>query len=145
MRQLELVALAHEHPEGTLAVAWRGRRVGEAAAQERERRGELAGVVLLADRGRDGVRIDARLAQTALDPLRSPAVEPPPVVGEPVGVASVVEIALLAELTDHGFDHRRLDALARQRARELGNRVVAAVERGPCDVARVLETHLGVG
>ena len=101
-------------------------------------------MVLLADGGGDQLRLDAEAAQPALDPLGAPAVEPPPVVGEAAGEARVVEVALLAQLADDGVDHRRLDAAARERAGEVGHRVLAAVEGVPGDVAGVLEAHLGV-
>src|SRR5918992_4617353 len=92
VRQLELVALADEHAEGALAVARRGRRVGETAAQQGERGVQLPLVAALADGGLDQVRLDAERPQPALDPLGAPAVEPPSVVREAAGEAGVVEI-----------------------------------------------------
>ena len=141
VRQLELVALADEHPERALAVPWRSRRLGEAAPQERERGFELAFVVLGGHGVLDELGGHPEGAQPLLDPLRAPTVEPPAILGE----AGIVEIALLAQLPDHGVDDRGLDPLAREHASELGDRVVAAVERRPRDLPRVLEAHLGVG
>src|SRR5687767_12422566 len=102
VRQFELVALADEHPERALAVPWRGRRGGEAAAQEREGGLELAFVALSGRGGLDELAGHPEGAQPLLDPLRAPAVEPPAILGEAVGEARVVEVPLLAELADDG-------------------------------------------
>jgi hypothetical protein len=144
VRELELVALAHEHPEGTLEVARRGRRVGEAAPQQGERGLELGGVVLLTDGGGDQLGIDPERPQLALDPLGAPAVEASPVVREALGVAGVVQVALLEQLAHDCLDRLGVDALARQGAGKLGDRPVTPVERAPRQVAGVLDALLGI-
>jgi hypothetical protein len=144
VREFELVALADEHPEGALEVARRGGRLGKAALQQGERRLELARVVLLADGGGDQLGLDPERAQLALDPLGAPAVEPPTVVGVAPGVGGVVEVALLEQLPDDALDRLRLDALGRERARELGDRPLPPVERAPRQVAGVLDALLRV-
>ncbi len=145
VRQLELVPLADEDSERPLAVARGRRRVGEAAAQEVDRRFELGLVVLLADGGGDQLGLDPDGPQLAFDALGAPAVEPPAVLREALGDGGVVDLAVLPQLAEEGVDHGGLDPLAGQQARDLGDRVVAPVERGPRDPERVLETHLGVG
>src|SRR5215218_18227 len=94
--QFQLVSLADQHPQRALAVARCCRRVGEAAAKEFERRLELLVRALTSDRGGDMRLVDSELREPAPDPLRAPAVETPAVVGEAVGEALVVEVALLA-------------------------------------------------
>ncbi len=101
-------------------------------------------MVLLADRGGDQLGFDAERAQLALDPLGAPAVEAPAVVGEALGVAGVVEVALLEQLPDDDLDRLRLDALGRERAGELGDRPVTPIERAPRQIAGVLDALLGI-
>ena len=144
VRQFELVALAYQHAERALEIARRGRRLREAALQQRERRLELPRVVLLPDGGGDQLRLDAERAQLALDPLGAPAVEAPAVVGEALGVPGVVEVALLEQLPDDDLDRLRVDALARERAGQLGDRPVTPVERAPRQIAGVLDALLGI-
>jgi hypothetical protein len=141
---LQLVALADQHAERPLEVARRRRRIGEAACQQRERRFELARVVLLADGGGDQVGLDAERAQLALDALGAPPVQAPAVVGEALSVPGVVEVALLEQLPDDDLDRLRVDALARERAGELGDRPVTPVERAPRQIAGVLDALLGI-
>ena len=82
VRELELVALADEEAERPLEVARRLGRGREAAREQLGRGGEL--VVLAVPRARRAMwsRVDAELAQPALDPLGAPAVEVAPVLGE---------------------------------------------------------------
>src|SRR5215207_4646495 len=127
VRELELVAPAKQDPERAVAVAGRGRRLGEAAGEDRQRRLELLRGLLLADDGGHELAVDAEREQLALDPLGAPAVEPAAVIREPLGVARVVEVALLAQLGDHGLDRGRLDPLGRQQAGQLGDRALAPV------------------
>jgi hypothetical protein len=144
VRELQLVPLAHQHPEGALEVAWRGRRLREPAPQERQRGSQLLGVVLLADRGGDQLGVDAERPQLALDPLGPPAVQAPAVLREALGVTGVVEVALLEQLPDDRLDRLRIDALAREPAGKLGDRPVTPVERAPRQIAGVLDALLGI-
>src|SRR5688572_8413768 len=102
VRELELVALAEQDSERAVAVAGRRRRLGEAAGEDGQRRLELLRRLLLADDGGHELTVDAEREQLALDALGAPAVEPAAVVREPLRVARVVEVALLAQLGDHG-------------------------------------------
>src|SRR5687767_5574599 len=90
VRQLELVALADQDTERALAVSGcRGRR-REAASQEGQGGRELLVMSSIADGRRDQVGLDAQFREAPLDPLGAPAVEPPPVLREALGEASVV-------------------------------------------------------
>src|SRR5258705_6160823 len=77
VRQLELVALAEQDADGTVALARRRRRRREAALQQRD--GGVQLVVAL-ERRRDVLARDAELAQPALYPLAAPGVQAPAVV-----------------------------------------------------------------
>src|SRR3954452_13111614 len=89
MRELELVALAHEEPKRPLAVPWRLRRLGEAAREQLARGVELVVPVVAGERLADVIPIDAQLGEPPLDPLGPPPVEIAPVLREPPGIAGV--------------------------------------------------------
>src|SRR5215217_4835757 len=83
MGEIQLVALAHEHAERAVALAWRLRYGGHTAAQQLDRRRQLARVVALPERGGDVLGRDAERPQAPLDPLRPPGIEALTILGEP--------------------------------------------------------------
>src|SRR4051812_37466261 len=99
--ELEVIALAHEHPQRAVALARRGGDYGDAPAQQGDGRVELAVVVLLRDRRSHVLRRDAERAEAPRDPLGAPGVEPTAVLGEPPGKAGVVDVAALEQLPHH--------------------------------------------
>ena len=145
MRELELVALAHEHAERAVALARRRRRRrGSAGAAARARPRARPRASWLAERRGDVLGRDAERAQPPLDPLGAPGVEPPAVVGEAPREGGVVDEAALEQLADDDLGLLGRDALLGQDAAQLELGAVAPVERAPGKRPRALQARRGI-
>src|SRR5215211_1334590 len=143
--QLELVALAHEHAERAVTVT---RRLGdgrEAAAQQLQRRLELAVVVPLAEHGSDVLGRDAERAQPAADPLAPPRVESPAILGEALREGGVVDETAVEQLPDDDLGLLGRDALLGEDAVQLELGAVAPVQRAPRERPGALEPLRRIG
>lgn len=139
MGEVELVAAADEHPERAVAAPVVVGRVGETAAEQVDRRVQLALGVLVGERDRDVLGRDAGGEQSLLDALGAPRVDLAPVLGEAARVRRVVEVAPLTQDRDRLLGDLEVDVAVDQVTADLGDGVVTPREPLPGEVERVLE------
>src|SRR5437588_4554701 len=97
-----VIALADEQPQGPLACAVVGGRRPHPTPQEVHGGGDL-GLRVLRYRLLDQRRGDARRVQALADALGAPPVEVASILGQRAGVASIVEVALMAQLGERAL------------------------------------------
>src|SRR3954451_877495 len=134
VRELGLLAAAHEQAPGPVARAGVGRPVRQPLPEQLERAVELVVAALRGAGALHELRLDAAPLQVARDALGPPQLERALVLGELLGVALVVEEAALGELLDGRIDCARLVTPALQEGLQLGH---GASARGECLVRKV--------
>jgi hypothetical protein len=141
--ELGLEPSSQEKPDRTVAlpVVRRPTRP-DSLREERRRRLDLVVCVADAERLFDQLFVDPGRGQPDPDPLGAPAVERPPVLGEPPGVSGVVDVAPFAQLVEGRVDRRLVDAVAVEPATQLGFGPVAPAELAKADGQRLVETGL---
>ena len=97
-RELEVVALAQQHAERTVALAALLGRLRKPPAEHRDRPVDLGRwlLVVAGERVLDQLPVDSASGQGAADPLAAPPLQVSLVLGQQARVPGVIDVALVA-------------------------------------------------